>query len=487
MKKITVILFLIASCHVCFSQQGSGVTLYENAGYAGRFELVQSTLMPGATGPGRTLGQLNDMVSSVKVPAGMVVVLYEHTNNSNGYGRYVELMEDCPNLSVYGLDNKVSYVSVFPVTREDGYNFVRAKNKNGTIIAGHWERARANGQLPDNAPPAIVQNIVTPPTPRPGPLPPVKPNVDETLPVFRIQLRIVTGNNENDDTDKEVYVKLNKNDKDYFIDYGPDDFERNADKKYDIISDKIKKISDIDFIEIYAKGDDVWGVKKVELYINNSRQPIFSETFSQPSRINGTGNWARKISFNHQKLRLNSYWKNIATDEKIKKPSPLIEAATIKSMIESMVGNMMHHEADKKLSWGDKDGINTVWGDHVEIQAKGNVLSVDLDLEAKVTGSNPEIDVKFDLVFECQPDGRIFVKTENVKLSCNFDYKIIELSCSTVRTVINYLLKSFGLDRFTINNFDTNGNTFNQMFMIGGGDYKCKGAIVTAKGDVLLY
>jgi|GEM_PF-3383985 len=483
MKKLALLLSLIAFCHVCFSQQVNGVTLYENAGYGGRFELVRTTLMPGTHGILRPLGQLNDMASSVKVPAGMVAILYEHTNGSNAYGRYVELMEDCPDLSVYGLDNKVSYVSVFPATRQDGYNFVRAKNKNGTVIGGHWEKARANGQLPDNAPPAIVQNIANPP---PTPLP-VKPKVDETLPVFRIQLRIVTGNNENDDTDKEVYVKLNSNDKDYFIDYGPDDFERNADKKYDIISDKIKRISDIDFIEIYAKGDDVWGIKKVELYINNSSKAIFSETFAQPSRINGTGNWPRKIAFNHQRLRLNSYWQNIATDEKIRNPSSLIEAATIKSMIESMVGNMIHHEADGKLSWGDTDGINTVWGDHVEIQAKGNVLSVDLDLEAKVTGSNPEIDVNFDLVFECQPDGRIFIKTENVKLSCNFDYKVINLSCSTVRTVINSLLKTFALDRFAINNINTSGNTFNKMFYIGGGDYKCKGAIVTAKGDVLLY
>ncbi|MEI9946141.1 MAG: PLAT/LH2 domain-containing protein [Chitinophagaceae bacterium] len=479
MKKLTLLLFLTTLTPVCFSQQVSDVTLYENTGYGGGVELVPPNAPGGA---GRSVIQLNELSSSVKVPAGMVAIVYEHTNESSGYGHYVELMEDCPDLSVYDLNNKVSFVSVFPVTR-DGFNFVRAQNKNGTIIPGHWEKARANGKLPTSQP-AIVQNLIAPLT---NPLPPERPKVDETLPVFRIQLRIITGNNENDDTDKEVYVKLNNGDTDYFIDYGPDDFERNADKKYDIISDKIKKISDIDFIEISAKGDDVWGIKKVELYINNSGQPIFSEMFTQPSRVNGTGNWARKISFSHQKLRLNSSWKNIATDEKIKNPSPLIEAATIRSMIESMVGNMIHHEANGKLSWGDTDGINTVWGDHVEIKANGNVLNIDLDLEANVTGTNPEIDVKFDLVFECQPDGRILIKTENVKISCNLDYKIVELSCSTVRTVINSLLKKFGLDRFTISNFNTNGNTFNQTFTIGGGDYKCKGAIVTAKGDVVLY
>ena len=106
MKKLLLLLSIIASYHVCFSQQVGEVTLYENADYGGRFELVQ----PIATGgTGRSVQQLNEKSSSVKVPAGMVAIVYEHANDISGYGRYVELMEDCPNLSVYGLDNKISF------------------------------------------------------------------------------------------------------------------------------------------------------------------------------------------------------------------------------------------------------------------------------------------------------------------------------------------------------------------------------------------
>lgn len=318
--------------------------------------------------------------------------------------------------------------------------------------------------------------------------PPAKPVVDETLPVFRIQLRLVTGNNENDNTDKEVYVKFNNPDKEYFLDYGPDDFERNADKKYDIISGHVWKISDIDYIEIGMKGDDVWGVKKVELYLNNSTNPVFSKTFSSSQRINGAGNWQRKIVFSHAELRNNTYWKNIATDEKIKKPSPLITADAIKSMVESMVGNMLHYKAQGKVGWGDTKYINTVWGDHVEMKRKdGNTLSFDLDLQANITGPNPEVDVDFDLVFECTSDGKLLIKTENVKSSCDFDFKVIEPSCGTIRTVINGFLEWFGLDRFKIQDFNTRANTFNAMFYLGGSDFKCKGVNVTAKSDVFIY
>lgn len=320
--------------------------------------------------------------------------------------------------------------------------------------------------------------------------PPVRPAlpVDESLPVFRIQLRLVTGNNKNDNTDKSVYVKFNDPDMAYFMDYGPDDFERNADRKYDIISGHVWKISDIDYIEIGIKGDDVWGVKKVELYLNNSTLPIFSKTYSSPQRINGSGNWQRKIVFNHKELRNNDSWRNIATDEKIRKPSPLITADVIKSMVESMVGNMIYYNGQGKVAWGNKNGINTLWGDHVEMKRKDiNTLAVDLDLQANIIGPNPEVDVDFDLVFDCTADGQLLIKTENVKSSCDFDFKVIEPSCETIRTVINGFLGQFGLDRFKIQDFNTRANTFNAMFYLGGDDFKCKGVQVTPKGDVFIY
>ena len=453
------------------------VLLYENSNYDGRFELVK----PRTSGTGNySLANFNDMVSSVQVPVGMVAVLYEHANEKGGFGNYIILMENCPDLSVYNLSDKISYVTVFPA-KKTGYNYVRPKNVNGQIIPGHWKRTSVGGQLPDNKGPAIVQYLEAQTTA-------AQPLVDETLPVFRIQLRIVTGSGENEDTDKEVYVKLNNGDYGYYLDYGPDDFEGGSDKKYDIISNSVRKISDIQFIEIGVQGNDMWGVKKIELYLNNSSAPVFSKTYPAPMRINGTGSYPASVRFSSSELRSLPYWQTIATDASIKKPPIPISADMIKSMVESMVGNQMHHNGQGKLYWGNKEGINTVWGDHLEMKRKDvNTLSFDLDLEAEITGTNPEIDVDFDLVFECTSSGFIHISTANVKSSCDFDFKLIQPSCETIRSVINGALSFLGLDFWKIDDFRTKSNTFNAVFFIGSDGFKCKGVQVTPKGDVFIY
>lgn len=446
------------------------VWLYENPNYDGRFQIV--TLQTSGT-KGFAMNDFNDMVSSVQVPKGMVAIVYEHSSANGGYGNYVTLMEDCPDLSVYNLNDKISHVEFFSATRP-GYVYVRPKMVNNQVVDGHWERAKADGSLPDNSGPAIVQNMEA-------------SGVDESLAVFRIQLRIITGNQAFEAMDKEVCLKLNEFDDPYFLDYGPDDFEKGADKKYDIISSRIKRISDIQFIEINEKGDDVWGIKAVELYINNSNVPIFSKTYPKAFHINGAGNYPRKIYFTKDELRKDYHWKNIATDVNIKKPSPLIKAETIKSMVESMVGNMLHHTGNK-LYWGNTSGANTVWADHVEMKRKdGNTLNFNLDLEAEITGVNPSIDVDFDLVFECTSSGFITVKTANVKTSCTIPTPVVQPSCETVRTFINGFLRWFGLDRFEIDDFSTNANTFNAAFVLGSENFKCKGVQVTPKNDVFIY
>ncbi|HEX7844603.1 MAG TPA: hypothetical protein VF476_02315, partial [Chitinophagaceae bacterium] len=271
-------------------------------------------------------------------------------------------------------------------------------------------------------------------------------------------------------------------------DYGPDDFERGSDKKYDILSNAVRKISDLQFIEVGARGDDVWGIKRIELYLNNSAAPVFSKVFPDVQQINGSGNWQRKVSFSSEQIRSNPHWQTIATDANIKNPQPLITAATIKSMVESMVGNMIHYKGEGKILWGDTYMTNTVWGDHVEMKrVDGNTLHFDLDLQAYTAVSNPEVDVDFDLVFECMGSGYIRIKTANEKTSCDFNTPLLQPSCGTIRSVINGVLGWFGLDFWKIEDFNTKANTFNAMFSIGGAGFKCKGVQVTPLGDVFIY
>jgi hypothetical protein len=127
------------------------VTFYEHANYSGNSKSF-------APGEYRLTGaaDFNDMYSSVKVPAGMGVYIYEHADEKGGYGHLTDLLEDVPDLSVYDLNDKVSYINVFTTTNPNGFVWVRGRNANGQFVAGHWERKKANGSLPDNRPPAVV-------------------------------------------------------------------------------------------------------------------------------------------------------------------------------------------------------------------------------------------------------------------------------------------------------------------------------------------
>jgi hypothetical protein len=130
------------------------VELYENTNFTGTVKL----LSPGQY----VLSDFNDIASSVRVPPGLVAVIYEHADNGGKYGMSVDLMEDCPDLSGYDFNDKTSYIVIFNSvkygTPDKPGNFYYRRNRkgNGQFVPGHWERERVNGQKPDNSPPAVV-------------------------------------------------------------------------------------------------------------------------------------------------------------------------------------------------------------------------------------------------------------------------------------------------------------------------------------------
>ena len=136
------------------------VTLFSDREFAG-------SSVPLDEGDTRFPADFNDAASSVRVAPGYCAVLYEHANEFGGYGASVELLEDCPDLSVYGFDNKTSYVRVFR-TERDGFVWVRAAIRDGQFVAGHWQRRRASGE-PVNSTVAVVAPPLPPPSaPQPG-------------------------------------------------------------------------------------------------------------------------------------------------------------------------------------------------------------------------------------------------------------------------------------------------------------------------------
>lgn len=129
------------------------VILYEHAGFGGQSK---------SYGTGQyVLSDFNDVVSSVKVPAGMVAIIYEHAAPNQGYGISVDLMENVTDLSVYNFNDKVSYLNVFYATRDNQYVWKRNAIVNGQFVSGHWERKRAKPE------PANTIAVVSPPIPGP--------------------------------------------------------------------------------------------------------------------------------------------------------------------------------------------------------------------------------------------------------------------------------------------------------------------------------
>lgn len=152
-----ILLLLFYCCLAVFANgqlvmNTQGITVYEHANYGGA-----SKKLP--VGQHR-LSDFNDRVSSIKVPAGMVAYIYEHAATNAGYGIAVDLLEDCPDLSRYGFNDKVSFVTVF-YAKKDNFTWARNAMVNGQFVSGHWERQRATP-----APPNTVA-VVSPPIPPP--------------------------------------------------------------------------------------------------------------------------------------------------------------------------------------------------------------------------------------------------------------------------------------------------------------------------------
>ena len=133
------------------------VTIYEDADFGGTgiFLDVGDYRLFGAS-------DMNDTISSIQVPAGLVAMVFEHADSGGGYGISADFLEDCADLAPLGLNDKISYISVFRAERdivsrnhatgETGTAHVvwaRGSVVNGQYVPGHWERKRVV-ELPPN-------------------------------------------------------------------------------------------------------------------------------------------------------------------------------------------------------------------------------------------------------------------------------------------------------------------------------------------------
>lgn len=390
---------------IVYSQQ---VVLYEEGKFAGQSK---------AFGVGKyrfnTTADFNDMASSIKVPAGLVAVIYEHANESGGYGNYVDLMEDCENLNTYDFNDKVSFLIVFSTSLKPGYVYLRNRKTNNQVVGGLWQREGAT--KPDNSPPAVVYNL-QPTLPEPVASLANAPAFED-IPVYRIQLRISTGTGTDAGTDDPVYTQLNKNDTRFYLVKGTDNFVEGRSAKYDVISESIKTIKDIEFLRFGIKGDDGVCFKKVELLLNNSEIPLFSKSWRDGKGNcfdNASSSLLPIIEISGLELRTSPYWKYIVT-----KPSNIslcwaptsISKEWITSLVEAFFGNKLQY--NEGLKWGNKPITSTA----VDVRVvNDHTLQFDLDLQRDIFGPNPEVDVDFELDFHCI-NGVFSAEIQNYKLT----------------------------------------------------------------------
>jgi hypothetical protein len=135
------------------------VTVYENVKFEGREK---------SYGVGKhTLFDFNDSISSIRVPTGLVAIVYEDADAGGGYGRYVDFLENQPDLGKYDFAKKISYIQIFPTGRQ----WVRNALNNGRFEPGHaiagkrWATPNTNPLVAPPKPP----NVATPPPPPPPP------------------------------------------------------------------------------------------------------------------------------------------------------------------------------------------------------------------------------------------------------------------------------------------------------------------------------
>lgn len=148
--KLLPLLYVVVSVLMCSSAYSQSV-IFEQPNFGGR----SKTLGIGD----HRLSDFDNVASSIKVPAGLVAIVYENAEDAGGFGRWVDFLEDRPDLAQFDFNDKASFVRIFATPNSQRLIWVRNSMQNGRFVGGHWERPRAAGN------PANPNAVVAPPLP----------------------------------------------------------------------------------------------------------------------------------------------------------------------------------------------------------------------------------------------------------------------------------------------------------------------------------
>jgi hypothetical protein len=214
-----------------------------------------------------------------------------------------------------------------------------------------------------------------------------------TMPVWRAQIRVVTGSNADAGSDDNVKVQL-RNGNAIWLESGWNDFEANTDMYYDLRLEGIDKLGDIDFLRIEKTGSDGWQIRKIELLING--WAIYSETFP------GGGLWldnddghSRVFYKDDLFMRSRPAWTTY-----VRPPRPsILSMSSIMQRVEALVGNFAIEDSDVLMDRQDAGSVEASTYD-------GDTWQVDLDLEEHkaLLPNNPDLDTDLKLSVGCSPN-----------------------------------------------------------------------------------
>jgi hypothetical protein len=177
----------------------------------------------------------------------------------------------------------------------------------------------------------------------------------ESLPVWRLQVRLVTGNgNLAADTDDDIEVSVNDSSHTW-VDYGRDDFEVVDDFTYDLVQTNVRTLRDIQYLKLHKLGTDGWCVDNLTLLVNG--QPIYYHSFRTATAmchwVDGNDGHLPTLTIYGSTLRSDPLWQGFQTPPRPER----ITRAALESRIEAIVGDWI--QSTDVYKWGHLFGRAT--------------------------------------------------------------------------------------------------------------------------------
>ncbi len=301
----------------------------------------------------------------------------------------------------------------------------------------------------------------------------------DRTPVWRVQVRLTTGDVKHAGTDDDVNIRLTSTPDSTWIDYSRNDFEKGDAFTYDLgFANGVTKLGDIQMLQVTKLGSDDWCLKKVELIVNDDGTrrldrpdpyspgvwviPVFSRTFepckwlnAAPTIIPGIPPRVQQNSVSltipYAELRQDAKWRYadppyIPPFYAVKSfiPPGRILRQELESRIESAVGDALFRSPTQVFgAWSGRAKWGRFHGRAVEASKtpRLNRIHVDLDLVIDISGGpDAELDVDFDIEMSCVC-GDFRTTITQVKVGVDSRWYSEALTLGVIQFLDNYLGK----------------------------------------------